>query len=175
MAGHFAEHDVERANALLDEMGLEWDAARQWRLRSDGKPVQILGEHPITWIGYVEPLLDLVRGYWAEIGVRFEPRLIAVPLGQTRGAANELDVGIWPSDGGTVTRARGNTPIRLIPPVPQLPEQHDVVGAVARVDRERRRQRRRAARGREAHLRGDAAVDGGAAAAARITRSWPTR
>ena len=86
-----------------------------------GKPVQILGEHPITWIGYVEPLLDLVRGYWAEVGVRFEPRLIAVPLWQTRGAANELDVGIWPSDGGTVTRARGNTPIRLIPPYHNYP------------------------------------------------------
>ena len=121
MGSYFAEHDVDRANALLDEMGLEWDADRQWRLRSDGKAVQILGEHPITWIAYVEPLLDLVRGYWAQIGVRFEPRLIAVPLWQTRGAANELDVGIWPSDGGTVTRARGNTPIRLIPPYHNYP------------------------------------------------------
>ena len=121
MGSYFAEHDVDRANALLDEIGLEWDADRQWRLRSDGKAVQILGEHPITWIAYVEPLLDLVRGYWAEIGVRFEPRLIAVPLWQTRGAADELDIGIWPSDGGTVTRARGNTPIRLIPPYHNYP------------------------------------------------------
>ena len=31
MATHYAEYDVERANQLLDEMGLEWDADRKWR------------------------------------------------------------------------------------------------------------------------------------------------
>ncbi len=116
MGSHFAEHDVARANQLLDDMGLQWDADRKWRLRPDGEVLQILGEHCISWKGYVERHEELVRSYWAQIGVRYEPKLLDCKLWNTRGHANELDVGIWSSDGGSPIRARSATPIRLIPP-----------------------------------------------------------
>ena len=35
MADHYAEYDPDRANELLDEMGLEWDANGEYRLRPE--------------------------------------------------------------------------------------------------------------------------------------------
>ena len=37
----FVEYDVDAANALLDEMGLEWDAKREYRLLPDGRRLSI--------------------------------------------------------------------------------------------------------------------------------------
>ena len=44
MGTHFAEYDVDQANALLDEMGLEWDEAQEVRLTPSGKPLSFLFE-----------------------------------------------------------------------------------------------------------------------------------
>ena len=45
MATHYVEYDVEGANALLDEMGLAWDADGVYRLRPDGERLSILTEY----------------------------------------------------------------------------------------------------------------------------------
>jgi len=116
MGTYYAEHDVERANALLDEMGLEWDAAHEYRLRPDGETLTIIGEYCTEWLAYSEDLLDLVAIYWAEIGVRFEPKFVPEETLQTRFVANETDVGISNSDGGAELTARSSYPMRLMPP-----------------------------------------------------------
>jgi len=116
MGTYYAEHDVERANALLDEMGLEWDDAHEYRLRPDGKPLFLLGEYCQEWLAYAEDLLDLVALQWKDIGVRFEPKFVYEDILQTRAVANETDMGIGNSDGGSETVARSQYPIRLMPP-----------------------------------------------------------
>ena len=68
MGTYFAEFDLDRANALLDEMGLEM-GPDGFRLRPDGETLTILGEWPLEWLGYAEDAMDLMALYWAEIGV----------------------------------------------------------------------------------------------------------
>jgi len=116
MGTYYAEYDVDKANALLDEMGLKWDSAHQWRLRSDGKPLTIIGAYCTEWLAYSEDLLDLVAGYWANIGVKFEPKFVPEEALNIQHTANETDIGISNSDGGTEFMARTAYPIRLIPP-----------------------------------------------------------
>jgi peptide/nickel transport system substrate-binding protein len=116
MGSHFAEFDLERANALLDEMGLEM-GPNGIRLRPDGEPLTIQGDWAIEWLLYAEDAMDLVALYWAEIGVQMTPRFVPEDtLLETVYAANKQDVGVWNSDGGSETLARANFPIRLIPP-----------------------------------------------------------
>ncbi|MGC9522989.1 MAG: ABC transporter substrate-binding protein [Anaerolineae bacterium] len=116
MGTYYAEYDVERANTLLDEMGLEWDAAGEYRLRSDGTPLTIIGQYCTEWLAYSEDLLDLVSLHWQEIGVKFEPKFVPEETLQTLFVANETDIGISNSDGGAEMSGRANYPIRLIPP-----------------------------------------------------------
>ena len=115
MGTYFAEFDLDRANALLDEMGLEMGPDGV-RLRPDGEPLVILGEWPMEWLGYAEDAMDLMALYWAEIGVQMIPKFVGEEALNVRYQANEQDVGIWNSDGGSEVLARSNFPIRLIPP-----------------------------------------------------------
>jgi len=93
----FAEYDPERANALLDEMGLEWDAAKKNRLRPDGQPLKVI----ITW-GYPaqgNEISELLREYWEACGVGVEIREGGdYGLYTTKGNANEIQVSMWSSD-----------------------------------------------------------------------------
>ncbi|MHA1216004.1 MAG: ABC transporter substrate-binding protein, partial [Candidatus Thorarchaeota archaeon] len=116
MGTYFAEYDVDRANELLDEMGLEWDDAHEYRLRPDGQPISIVGTYCTEWLAYSEDLLDLVSIYWKAIGVKFEPKFVPEETLQTLFVANETDIGISNSDGGAELVARSDYPIRLLPP-----------------------------------------------------------
>jgi peptide/nickel transport system substrate-binding protein len=116
MGTYFAEYDVNKANALLDDMGLKWDASHQYRLRSDGKTLSILGEQTLDYLSYVDALLQIVTKNWADIGVKFEPKFVPGDVMMARYAANEQEIGIWNSDGGSEALARQAYPIRLEPP-----------------------------------------------------------
>jgi peptide/nickel transport system substrate-binding protein len=91
----YVEYDPDQANALLDEMGLAWDAAKQWRLRSDGKPLGIVLQYNQEFPGAA---YELVREYWEAVGMQVEIRAIERSLYSTRDDANELDLGVWHSD-----------------------------------------------------------------------------
>lgn len=62
------ERDVDRANQLLDEMGLEWDEDRNLRLRPDGEPMNLLlesghGSAPEALVA------EIVKNQWEQVGV----------------------------------------------------------------------------------------------------------
>jgi peptide/nickel transport system substrate-binding protein len=116
MGTYYAEHDVEKANALLDEMGLEWDDAQEYRLRPDGQTLYLQGEYCQEWLAYSEDIMDLVTLHWKDIGVQMEPKFVFEDVLQTRAYANETDMGIGNSDGGFEPLARSQFPIRLRPP-----------------------------------------------------------
>jgi peptide/nickel transport system substrate-binding protein len=113
---YYAEHDVAKANALLDDMGLKWDSAHQYRLRPDGKPLTILGEWSYDWLGYVPDFMQIMVQNWADIGVKLDPKFVREDTLNARWAANLQDVGISNSEGGNVSLAHSNYPIRLEPP-----------------------------------------------------------
>ena len=115
MATHYAEYDVERANELLDEMGLEWDADRKWRLQPDGEPIFIDGTHLHSSQTLIDAI-DLISTYWEAVGVRMEPKRVQYPLWFELGQANELDSAFDRTGGGAEVTAQSAYPLRLIPP-----------------------------------------------------------
>jgi peptide/nickel transport system substrate-binding protein len=70
----YAQYDPERANKLLDEMGLDWEKNHRWRLRSDGKPLSI--SMPIVEGMAPVKLYELVGEYWREVGVRVNIKIV---------------------------------------------------------------------------------------------------
>ncbi len=112
----FSAFDPDKANALLDEMGLTKKDADGYRLYPDGKVIDILLEQGAQ-APDITPVADLVSQYMKTIGIKVTVKTIDNNLwGQKDGAANQLqstvmwshDVG-WDSDitGGNVSRAGG--------------------------------------------------------------------
>ena len=93
---HYAEHDLDKANSLLDEMGLEWDARKQYRLRPDGKRL-------ITQIIYFQQayplqLVELVAQDWASVGMETILRETDNAFRKTSCMAADHDCTCWNAD-----------------------------------------------------------------------------
>ena len=91
-AQSWAQHDVELANQMLDELGLQWDANGEFRIGPDGKKISFLleegGERPIE-------AAELLAEYWRAIGIDMDIKLIDRELFHLHMAQNEgLDVHI---------------------------------------------------------------------------------
>ncbi len=71
----YATYDPDRANALLDEIGLDKRSPEGWRLRPDGKELSIIialtGE-----FGQFIPVTELVREHWRALGIKAEMRVM---------------------------------------------------------------------------------------------------
>jgi len=93
MGKYYTEYDPERANTLLDEMGLKWDKDHKYRLRPDGKVLTITLEYaPIT---KYEKIGALVGEYWGKVGLKVVLKEVSTSLWIQRGNSNDRDVGAW--------------------------------------------------------------------------------
>ncbi|MEM7131609.1 MAG: ABC transporter substrate-binding protein [Chloroflexota bacterium] len=114
MGRNYLEYDVELANQLLDEMGLEWDADGERRLRPDGEPLILNteigeeGHRPGEW--------EFIVRYWLEIGIEVKFKQVDQGLYAQRLLANELDIGTWGAGGPPESVSHAIFPIRLVPP-----------------------------------------------------------
>lgn len=111
MGEHFVEYDPDQANALLDEMGLEWDSAQEVRLRPDGQPLQIVLE---CWEEFC-PHSELVAEMWTEVGVKTTMSQIERTLWLERNQANEADAYAHPYDSIAEPNLRAASCARLRP------------------------------------------------------------
>jgi peptide/nickel transport system substrate-binding protein len=96
-ADAFADYDPDRANELLDEMGLQWDADEVNRLQPDGQPLII------NWSLYESetpkgPITELVKEYWAAVGVEINYKSVARQLLNTQIHSNEYEMVSWHGD-----------------------------------------------------------------------------
>lgn len=94
MGEHFAQLDLDQANALLDEMGLAWDDAKQVRLRSDGQPLEIVLE---CWEEFC-PHSEQIAEMWSTVGVKTTMSQIERTLWLERNQANDADAYAHPYD-----------------------------------------------------------------------------
>ncbi len=96
---YYAQYDPDKANGLLDEMGLKWDAEHKYRLRPDGQPLSVIIEM-VEGAGLRGMIrnCELVKEYWENVGVRTDLKTMERSLHGTRINAGELDVGMWCSD-----------------------------------------------------------------------------
>ena len=100
----WVEYDVDRANALLDEMGMSERDGDGWRLRPDGESFSFT----ILFQGGFGPREDevnIVQGYWQEIGLNVNQELVERTLYQERTANGDVDVGVWSADRNSVVMA----------------------------------------------------------------------
>ena len=91
----YAEYNPDLANKLLDEMGLKWDAKRQYRLLPDGRPlrftISVTGQmHADIW--------TMVKEHWKKIGVIVEVNNIERSLLESRMGTGEYDAAVWALD-----------------------------------------------------------------------------
>ncbi len=94
----YAEYDVDAANALLDEMGLEWDENGEFRLRPDGERLIL----PIDYYDVTPPATpggELIREFWVEIGVDAKVEQVNGQFYWQKRGANETVGTIWWANG----------------------------------------------------------------------------
>ncbi len=95
----YIDYSPDKANALLDEMGLKWDSAKQWRTRSDGQK--------LAWTieSQIDPTKDktwqLVSQYWQKIGCDVQVKTLTGELTQQRYPSNDVQMGTWGADKAT--------------------------------------------------------------------------
>jgi peptide/nickel transport system substrate-binding protein len=96
-----AAYDVDKANALLDEMGLEWNADRTRRLWPTSRTEMV-----ISWDLYESetpkrPITELITEYWRAIGVDIQWKSITRALLSQKVLANEEPMSLWHGDATT--------------------------------------------------------------------------
>ncbi|MCV3272306.1 ABC transporter substrate-binding protein [Roseobacter sinensis] len=97
-AKQYTEHDLEKANALLDGLGYADRDSGGTRLGPDGKPIRIVFE-VASGKDFVD-LGPLLEQQLAAVGIDLEVREIERSLYETKLTGNELDAGMWDGDGG---------------------------------------------------------------------------
>jgi peptide/nickel transport system substrate-binding protein len=113
----YAEYNPEKANELLDEMGLSWDSKHEYRIRPDGKPlqftVQVVGQpHIDIW--------TMVREYWKkDLGIEIEVENVERSLFDERKASYNFDGQVWMMDRAILPKAN---PFKLFPGVAAISE-----------------------------------------------------
>ena len=112
----YVEYDPDRANALLDEMGLDKRDSEGFRLRPDGERLLFTLEYMDSETPN-QPNVELVTQYWNEVGVDMRSKLVSSELQAERATANLMDATVWHGDASTDIRF----PIsagRLVPTAP---------------------------------------------------------
>ncbi len=90
------EYDVDKANGLLDEMGLAWDSNNEWRLRPDGERLSWTIESGID--PQSNTVWQLCKGYFAAIGCDVAVKTVTGELIAERYPGNQVAMGIWGAD-----------------------------------------------------------------------------
>jgi ABC-type transport system substrate-binding protein len=98
LATQYTEFDPDKANAMLDEILPEKDSDGM-RLRPDGKPLALAVEITAGQQSRIDST-ELVKGYWANVGIRIEAKVEDRSLFYERKDAWEHDVALWGGDGG---------------------------------------------------------------------------
>ncbi|MEW9806581.1 ABC transporter substrate-binding protein [Mesorhizobium marinum] len=89
----YAELDEDKANALLDEIGLERNA-KGIRTMKDGRPLDLVVES--TGESSMEAdVLELVTSDWAKLGIKLLTRTSQRDIFRSRVAAGETNMSVW--------------------------------------------------------------------------------
>ncbi len=93
LATQYLEFDVDRANQLLDDLGLE-RGEDGMRLRFDGQPLHFTVEVAAAFEPWGQ-IMELVTNYWRQVGVNADYQVIERSLFYERKEAYTLDAGVW--------------------------------------------------------------------------------
>lgn len=101
LATQYLEHDVEKANALLDSIGLDKRGGNGMRLAPDGNPL-VVNVAAVTALGNMADAAELFVQYWQAVGV--DARFTA--MDRTRfyeeKTASQHDIVVWGATSGGI-------------------------------------------------------------------------
>jgi peptide/nickel transport system substrate-binding protein len=100
LAKQYTEYDVAKANEMLDAILPDKDSDG-WRLRSDGSPLVILVDVSSGGVSSPVDQMNLVVGYWQEVGIQAQLNVIDRSLLYTRKDANDHDCAVWYGNAGS--------------------------------------------------------------------------
>ncbi|NLF01773.1 MAG: hypothetical protein GX601_12430, partial [Anaerolineales bacterium] len=91
-----SEYSQEKANALLDEIGMTERDANGFRLSPDGQPVSILIEYPASGAMYgLVKATELFAAQLQEVGINAEPRATDDAVLNERAVSHDVQIGGW--------------------------------------------------------------------------------
>lgn len=99
LAKQYTEYNVDLANEYLDKAGYTERDAQGFRLGPDGKRIVIQVDVQAISQNWIDTL-ELIKGYWAAVGIQMEPNVMDRSLMYTRKDSNEHDASTWGGDGG---------------------------------------------------------------------------
>lgn len=113
-AKQYTEYDVDAANALLDSIGLTERDGDGYRLFPNGERLLLIGDVRTENTSHID-CMELVQGYWDDIGVELQLNTIEQSLYIDRQRANQHDLGVnWGSSGlGGMLNAKPFVPVDI--------------------------------------------------------------
>ena len=93
----WAEYDPNRANEILDKMGLKKRDKDGFRLRPDGKTLAVTVEFASDGTTTSDTLV-LVKKYWEQIGIKVAVKSNERSLYTTRCSSGDIEIGVWSFD-----------------------------------------------------------------------------
>ena len=90
----YIEFDPDKANRLLDEIGLQRRSVDGVRLRPDGEPLNIYLEMSSTGAG-MSQLFEMIAADWSDVGVQTKVKMSARQLFAQRRQSRLFDVAMW--------------------------------------------------------------------------------
>lgn len=99
LATQYTEYDPDRADELLDGLGLTERNDDGIRLDSNGEPITIQLYTPSDQIEFND-MAQLIVGQWAEVGIQLDQRNVERSFVYERLKSNQHDMHIWWGDGG---------------------------------------------------------------------------
>ena len=109
-----AAYDPDKANALLDEMGITWEADKEFRTRPDGEPFKI----DFTAVNYDPWRRDheMLQQYWKEIGIDVQMRTVDGSSYWSLYGGQQLEATVnWSNEPEPTDRGQYSHPARLVP------------------------------------------------------------
>ncbi|MGI6366956.1 MAG: ABC transporter substrate-binding protein [Anaerolineae bacterium] len=97
----YIDYDPERANALLDEMGLEWSADKKHRLFPTSKTPMVIAFDFVETETPKLAITELVAEYWRNVGIEIQYKSITRNLLNQKILANQEMMSLW--HGGSMT------------------------------------------------------------------------
>lgn len=88
----YAQFDPELANQMLDELGLTERDSNGYRLAPNGEELVLNISATTSWPVETPEVMELVRGYWEEVGINATVRPEAGELWTSRHNAGEHDI-----------------------------------------------------------------------------------
>ena len=93
-AAAYADHDPERADQLLDAIGLTQRDGDGFRLRPDGETLSLLLDSPGEKTATIDSI-ELVIEYWGDIGIKAAANHTERSAYRARRNANETQINVW--------------------------------------------------------------------------------